>query len=293
LLTDDSASATGVEVRYQGDKIRDPYLATIYVENTGRHAVTSSQFDKSRPVVINLGKQVKAVSKLSILPDSNSDYAHAISGTTIQLGPDLLNPGQALVVQLITEGRPEIDELKERFSHHLSDTRVEFKERPTMRDQTKSSRRWVLTGIVGAIVSVTVSIIAFLVASSDISASLSPDNGPPGAQITLTVTGAERFALVRATISKYAIETSTPPNSASANSGPSTSTSEVAPAATSTSPNEYVTYFELLHGQADKDGHFNIVFTMPEHLEKGSLEITVSITEGKATSFKYLTFFVH
>ncbi|MEV6240261.1 hypothetical protein [Lentzea sp. NPDC051838] len=281
LLSGDSGSTKDIEVRYQGEDLKDPYLVTISVENTGSHAVMSSQFDKSRPAVIDLGVPIKAVPKIVVTPGAGAGFEHSVSGAELRLGPDLLNPGQSVVVQLLTEGLPDVGGLEERTVHHLGETKIEFKDRqPTVREQVRSSKVWTLVGALIGVASLVASLVA-LYNAAGISVSLSPDNGPPGTRVVLSGKGAERFAVISVYTNDG--ETSTTTSNVTRTVGTSTATEKVT---------IYDDTLELGQGQADQDGRFQVSFTVPEGIAKGAMELIVTVRQSGSTSFGYEDFFI-
>jgi hypothetical protein len=263
LLADESVTATGIEVRHEGVDLQDPYLATICLKNAGRYAVTSSHFDQLRPLVIDLGVAIKAVTKLSISPNGAASYKHSITGTKVLLGPDVLRPRQILIVQLLTDGVPVIDDLSSRVEFYGGgDIELDFKNPLLTVSNRLSSRVWilgvassVLTGIVAAVLAATY----FL---SGPSVSLIPDNGAPGAQVTFVGTGVDEFSVVSAEM---------PTLDASGGSS---------------------TWTEVGHTQADEDGKFQASFKIPNGQAKGPVEVEIAVHELHQTRILYTTLYV-
>ncbi len=56
-LSSESLKSKGISLAHNGNPLKEPYLITISMENTGRHAITSEDFDQSRPLSIELGAQ--------------------------------------------------------------------------------------------------------------------------------------------------------------------------------------------------------------------------------------------
>jgi hypothetical protein len=63
------------------------------------------------------------------VPGSNEEFFHKTNETSLLLGPDLLNPGQSVIIQALTEGRPKTDDLDTRTERYLADTVLEFRDR--------------------------------------------------------------------------------------------------------------------------------------------------------------------
>lgn len=262
LLTDESVTETGIEVKHQGVNLQDPYLVTICLENVGRYAVTSSHFDRSRPLAIDLGVNIKAVTKLSISPSTGSSYEHSTVGSKLLLGPDLLEPGQVLIVQLLTDGVPKIDDLNSHVERHLGDTEMDFKERRATPASNRPSSIVLALGTVSSVLmAVVVAVLAWTLFLGP-SVSLIPDNGTPGALITFTGTGAEEFSVVSVDM---------PVQVGGSNSSD---------------------LHEIARTQADESGKFQASFKIPDTQEKGAVQLTIHVHESNQTRFLYATLYV-
>ncbi|MCP2250221.1 hypothetical protein LX86_009012 [Lentzea aerocolonigenes] len=126
MLSNASHEMTGVEVTRGGQKLVDPHIVSVTVNNAGRHAVTSDHFDQGRPVVIDLGVPVIEVIKSCYGGKSGFvDVRCSVNGTAVALGPDLLPRKSELVVQVLTSGRPKLTSV----DHRLVDTAVQVVDR--------------------------------------------------------------------------------------------------------------------------------------------------------------------
>ncbi|WJK40127.1 hypothetical protein O7608_27520 [Solwaraspora sp. WMMA2056] len=111
--------AGGVEVSRNGEPIPDPYVVTVLLRNTGRHAISTAQFDQQRPITIDIKTSIVAV--LSPAGPVAPATVEA-EGTTLRFHPDLIRQKQEISIQLLTSGRPGPDLT---VSEHLVDTRVD------------------------------------------------------------------------------------------------------------------------------------------------------------------------
>ena len=111
--------AEGVEVSRNGEPIPDPHLVTVLLRNTGRHAISTAQFDQKRPIIVDLKAPVVAV-----LSPAGPFVPATVKpkGTTLTFRPDLIRPKQEISIQLLTSGRPDPEFT---ISEHLVDTRVD------------------------------------------------------------------------------------------------------------------------------------------------------------------------
>jgi hypothetical protein len=261
LLADESASAAGVKVTYQGRELTDAYVTTLSVENTGKHAIDEDQFSKDRAITVDLGAPIRAILKTSVVPGSNAEYFHKTDGTSLLLGPDLLNPGQSVIIQALTEGHPKTDDLDTRTRRYLADTVLEFRDRQVRPRLSKFSVLVGVATIVGAVIGV-IALLASLLSAQGMSVSVSPDNGPTGTAVTVAGKGVERFAVIEMEMPK--------PH---------------------TPPTDYQ-WVEVANTQADGDGKFRVTFNVPSGYEKGAVDIDVTARENYGSTSDQVTFYV-
>ncbi|GHH33466.1 hypothetical protein GCM10017774_15940 [Lentzea cavernae] len=112
---------TGIAVTRNGVELENPHLATIEIENSGSHAITSGQYDQDRPITINLGAAVIEVFKASYARGTASiPFKHSANGNQIHLGPDVLPKKAVLTLQILTSGKPVLGPISE----HLGDVKI-------------------------------------------------------------------------------------------------------------------------------------------------------------------------
>jgi hypothetical protein len=263
LLADESASAAGVKVTYQGRELADPYVTTLSVENTGKHAINEDQFSKGRAITVDLGTPIRAILKTSVVPGSNAEYFHKVDGNSLLLGPDLLNPGQSVIIQALTERQPKTDDLDTRTTWYLGDnTMLEFRDRHVRPRLSKFSILVGVATIVGAVIGVIALLASFLLTPQGMSVSVSPDNGPTGTSVTVAGKGVERFAVIEVEMPK--------PH---------------------TPPTDYQSV-AVANTQADGDGQFRVTFDVPSDYEKGAVDIAVTARESNSSTYDQVQFYV-
>jgi hypothetical protein len=108
-------------VSYAGDEIKSPYVCILKIQNTGKHAVSSAQFDSSKPIEVDLRCQIVAPLDNDTTPKGTALPEMLISGSKLQIFPSVLARGQTVEVSLLTKGKPIPI-----ISHHLIDTGVDF-----------------------------------------------------------------------------------------------------------------------------------------------------------------------
>jgi hypothetical protein len=178
MLSNASHQMTGVEVTRSGQKLVDPHIVSVTVNNAGRHAVTSDHFDQDRPVVIDLGVPVIEVIKSCYGGKSGFvDVRCSVNGTRVALGPDLLPRKSELVVQVLTSGRPKLTSV----DHRLVDTAVQVVDRG--RDVFVIPRVALGAAVAGMVLSSLAGVAAVALAVKDI-------KFPPIVQIApITISG--------------------------------------------------------------------------------------------------------
>lgn len=109
----------GLEVSRNGRVLEDPYVVTIVIRNTGRHAVGSEHFDRGRPIMISLAAPVAG---LLGSPVGRAESAVSVDDQAILFGPDLIRRRQEIVIQALVTRAPSLG--PEQVSEHLVDTTV-------------------------------------------------------------------------------------------------------------------------------------------------------------------------
>lgn len=111
-----SLSITGVShakltVNWDGSLLKDPYQVRVRVSNTGSGDLSSTMFDKERPITVNLN-DCEVVALLS----DNGGWALDKVGRVASFGPDLLKAKTASDLDLIVDGAPSFS-----WGSHLTD----------------------------------------------------------------------------------------------------------------------------------------------------------------------------
>jgi hypothetical protein len=151
LLADPQLMTSGVEVTRDGRTLTDPHIVTVTIRNTGRHDVTSASFHEGVPLVVDLGVPVEVV-QVTERPSHATPLLCSVSGNAVHVGPGLISRSQEVIVQLLAEGRPDVD--PPRVSHSLVDVRVAVG--PGAKDSDRRPFVWMmaLAGIMIAIASI-------------------------------------------------------------------------------------------------------------------------------------------
>ncbi|HEU5157340.1 MAG TPA: hypothetical protein VFU43_10110 [Streptosporangiaceae bacterium] len=110
LLSDAFASISGVEVKHQDQPLGNPYIAEMLIEVTGRHDISSVDFDQDRPLKISMGSAALVeVLKVSMQPSSMTVPSCVVGGPAmLNVGPDLLKRQSKIEIQMLVDGKPDI-----------------------------------------------------------------------------------------------------------------------------------------------------------------------------------------
>jgi hypothetical protein len=95
-----------IEVLVFGQKMDNPYLGTLTIENAGRYDIDSTLFDQGRPLRFEV-KQAKKVG--TFLDQSDNPPGLRVDGNSIFIGPELLHAKSEWTISFISDGRPEIN----------------------------------------------------------------------------------------------------------------------------------------------------------------------------------------
>ncbi|MEU3452875.1 hypothetical protein ABZ671_04640 [Micromonospora sp. NPDC006766] len=119
LLGSAGGEVGDLEVSRKGRVLEDPHIVTIIMRNTGRHAISSSQFDQDRPIRIDLGAPIEAILSAAT---GHSATCVAIDDQVILFGPELIRRKQEIQIQALTASAPQVHENV--VAEHLVDTTV-------------------------------------------------------------------------------------------------------------------------------------------------------------------------
>ncbi len=89
-----------------GTSLTDPYLVDVTVANTGTHAIESALFDQGRPIRIEFGARIIAVTSTPAISTSLSRVDSA-DDRVLLFGPELFQKDQRFSFQILTDGRPD------------------------------------------------------------------------------------------------------------------------------------------------------------------------------------------
>ncbi|PYC73901.1 hypothetical protein C7C45_06085 [Micromonospora arborensis] len=127
--------------------LHDPYVVTVILRNTGRHAIASEHFDQGRPIRIDLGVSVEA---LLHPPDGAASSGVAVDGQAILFGPELIRHKQETLIQILTSDAPKPS--KDAVIEHLVDTEVRVEEDGyAERERSRGALLGALTSIAGLV----------------------------------------------------------------------------------------------------------------------------------------------
>jgi hypothetical protein len=102
-----SASAK-LSVFYDNQEITQPHLAILRVICKGRGDISSADFDRGRPLVIDIGARI--ITTVNVAEDqSRIDVRNlAADGSKLRVGPCVIRPGPVFKMDLITDGPPSV-----------------------------------------------------------------------------------------------------------------------------------------------------------------------------------------
>jgi len=118
LMTPDGTKH-GLEVRRGDRKLMDPRLVDVTLHSSGRQSITSEMYDRGRSLALHLNVPIVALLKVAKTPPEQAIPKHQISGSTLEVGPDVLAAKQRLTFSFIVDGQPNLE-----MESHLSDVRI-------------------------------------------------------------------------------------------------------------------------------------------------------------------------
>lgn len=95
-----------IEVRILDQRMDNPYVGTLTVENIGRHDIESSSFDQGRPIRFEVHHAKGTVTFLD--QETNPPGLH-VNGNSILIGPELLRSKSKWTKSFVTDGQARIE----------------------------------------------------------------------------------------------------------------------------------------------------------------------------------------
>lgn len=93
----------GLEVRYEDTVLATPHVVEVSLVNQGRQAIPSDDFDRARPLVLDVGASIVKV--LEVTPPPGQDkIAVEVDGSVLRVGPDLIPGRQKISFSLLVDG---------------------------------------------------------------------------------------------------------------------------------------------------------------------------------------------
>ena len=104
-----SAAAAALKITHRGKLLADPCVVTLTVDSRGYGEISASDFDRSRPIIFDLGANIVAP-PLEMSPDGeDSPISTPEPGhRSVQLLPRIIRRGRILTVQLLMDGKPKV-----------------------------------------------------------------------------------------------------------------------------------------------------------------------------------------
>ncbi|MFB8281874.1 hypothetical protein [Nocardia colli] len=142
LITDASA-AHSLEVRYDGQEVKDPHAVLVTLENIGPKDVRSADFDGRSSLLINLEAKILSLTSASV-SGGPSFTAHE---TFISLKPTLLPKHRQIRATVVVDGK-----VKPQVKSSLADTDVSLHTGPSRSDRYASGAGRLNLGLLVAMV---------------------------------------------------------------------------------------------------------------------------------------------
>lgn len=138
LLTESVQSFGDVSVVHAGTKVLSPTVVEITFEATGRGDITSEQFDAQRPLRVDCGGPI-----IALTTDRDETIRVGGDGRSILVGPMLLKRKEPQVAQVLIDGAAEI----ELIAADLADTKVVTKDESPYSSESADVKTVFMTGV--------------------------------------------------------------------------------------------------------------------------------------------------
>ncbi len=94
-------------MRYRGEAVDAPYIATIWLRSASRVDIPSLAFDANEPIAFIFEDRVMGASA-----DPAQDITWELSGSRLTIPPQLVRPKSELEVSLVVDGRTKTYEME-------------------------------------------------------------------------------------------------------------------------------------------------------------------------------------
>lgn len=200
MLSDSSSSLSDIRILLDEREISDPHMVTVTLTNTGRHDVVKGSFHDEEPLRIDFGSEIV---RLTTAKQKPPHLPVRIAGTQLELGPGHFRRGAEMTLQVLSGGRPELEQLKSKVSGVLVDVDLTF--RPAGRFTRPKARLLVLIASVAAGLLGAGLMSAVVEGLDEGSFRLVPSHGAAGEQITVSGEGYEPHAVIEVQMDEVAV----------------------------------------------------------------------------------------
>jgi len=143
-----------IEVSVSGQRVNDPYIGRLTVENVGQHDIESSSFDQGRPIRFLVHHEGEMG---TFLGQENDPPELRVDDDFILVGPELLRSRSKWTLSFITDGRPTV-ELAESYLIN-----VKISQKPAIDQRQTSMASYVLVvSVIAAIIGLAITIIGII-----------------------------------------------------------------------------------------------------------------------------------
>ncbi|WP_030573288.1 LexA family protein [Streptomyces aureocirculatus] len=87
-----------------GQALRDPHALDVKLMNRGRRDVASSHFDRSLPILLDVGAPIVELLTTTSQPDSRHMPTVIVDDTALKITPGLIGRGQTISFSLLVDG---------------------------------------------------------------------------------------------------------------------------------------------------------------------------------------------
>lgn len=153
-LLPDGRSPDDLQVTYKGVPVKDPYLLSVRLRNSGPSDVASGHFDSAKPFRINLACSMYGLTDASDSTVTEVDVSN--DSTVVSLRPTLLRRGAEWTFEAIVGGMPSPTVMSSLVDTDVVEVRAsEYRER-------RRDFNLVLVGSAGAVIAALTSTVAAL-----------------------------------------------------------------------------------------------------------------------------------
>lgn len=104
LLSAPAGMRSDLELRRRGKLLEDPYVLTVELVSRGRRDIPNEAYNNGEPLQLDVGSRIVEILQVRSKPETVPVPKIALDGTSLKIGPSLINKRHELTINVLTDG---------------------------------------------------------------------------------------------------------------------------------------------------------------------------------------------